>query len=76
MKLGPQPPEKIIKALNKAGFESIRRKGSHVFMRHPDGRTTVVPFHKGEELGSGILRKIAKDAKLTDEEFKKLLDEA
>ena len=75
MKFGPLPPEKVIKALSKIGFEAVRRKGSHVFMQHLDGRTTVVPFHKGRELGRGILRKIIEDAKLTEEEFQKFLDE-
>jgi predicted RNA binding protein YcfA (HicA-like mRNA interferase family) len=35
---------KFIKALRKAGFEIIRVKGSHHFLRHSDGRATVVPF--------------------------------
>ncbi|WP_245860301.1 type II toxin-antitoxin system HicA family toxin [Methanosarcina spelaei] len=27
------------------GFEQIRQKGSHLFLRHPDGRTTIIPVH-------------------------------
>lgn len=54
-KISPMPPEKVIKVLEKVGFSVIRQKGSHVFLRHPDGRTTVVPFHKGEDLGIGLL---------------------
>jgi predicted RNA binding protein YcfA (HicA-like mRNA interferase family) len=30
--------QKLIKALQKAGFEVIRIRGSHHFLRHPDGR--------------------------------------
>ncbi|MBU2026717.1 MAG: type II toxin-antitoxin system HicA family toxin, partial [Proteobacteria bacterium] len=30
----------LIKALRKLGFEVIRTKGSHHFLRHPDGRST------------------------------------
>ncbi|MEI8174123.1 MAG: type II toxin-antitoxin system HicA family toxin, partial [Deltaproteobacteria bacterium] len=41
---GPQ----LIKALRRLGFELIRVKGSHHFLRHPDGRCTVVPVHRGE----------------------------
>jgi predicted RNA binding protein YcfA (HicA-like mRNA interferase family) len=37
----------IEKVLVKLGFEPVRQKGSHVFYRHPDGRTTTVPFHAG-----------------------------
>jgi len=31
----------------RAGFLNIRIKGSHHFLRHPDGRATVVPIHAG-----------------------------
>jgi predicted RNA binding protein YcfA (HicA-like mRNA interferase family) len=33
----------IIKILQKIGFQKLRQEGSHVFLQHPDGRTTVVP---------------------------------
>jgi len=68
-KISPLPPEKVIKALEKAGFKAIRQKGSHVFLRHQDGRTTVVPYHKGEDIGIGLLRKIMRDACMSREEF-------
>ncbi len=60
-------------ALQKADFEIVRQRGSHVYMRHADGRATVVPVHKGEDLGSGILSKILRDAELNRQEFLKLL---
>lgn len=75
MKLKPVASEKLIKVLEKIGFARARQKGSHVFLKHPDGRATVVPVHKGEEIGRGLLRKIIKDAKLSREEFLKLLEE-
>jgi predicted RNA binding protein YcfA (HicA-like mRNA interferase family) len=31
--------------LIRLGFKSVRQKGSHLFYRHPDGRTTTVPNH-------------------------------
>ena len=43
------------------GFEIVRRRGSHIFFRHPDGRTTIVPYHKGEDIPRGLLRKILHD---------------
>jgi predicted RNA binding protein YcfA (HicA-like mRNA interferase family) len=58
--------------LKKAGFEIIRQKGSHVFLRHSDGRVTVVPVHKGETIGVGLLLKILRDVDITKEEFYKL----
>lgn len=39
---------KMEKLLFKLGFERVRQKGSHVFYRHPDGRTTSVPHHQEE----------------------------
>jgi hypothetical protein len=32
--------KEVIDALNKAGFQVIRTKGSHHFLQHPDGRIT------------------------------------
>jgi len=58
---GPQ----LIKALRRLGFEIIRVKGSHHFLRHPDGRCTVVPAHRGEMIGRGLLAQILRDCKLT-----------
>ena len=68
-RLRPVDAQTIVKALAKIGFQPIRQHGSHLVMKHPDGRTTVVPVHKGEELGRGILRKIAKDAGISREEL-------
>ena len=60
----------LFKVLNKLGFEKIRQEGSHVFFRHSDGRTTVVPNHPGEKLDRGLLNKIIKkDLGITREEF-------
>jgi len=48
MSLKPQPPRKVIKALSKLGFKIVRKHGSHVVLKHPNGRLTVVPVHLGE----------------------------
>ena len=45
----------IKKVLVKLGFEPVRQKGSHVFYRHPDGRTTTVPFHAGRDIARPLL---------------------
>ncbi len=63
----------VIKALEKAGFEVFRQKGSHVYLKHPDGRATVVPVHKGESIGKGLLMGIIKDTELGRDEFIRLL---
>lgn len=63
---------KVIKILQKMGFEKIRQEGSHVFLKHPDGRTTVIPNHPGEDVDRGLLNKILKkDLNIEREEFMK-----
>jgi predicted RNA binding protein YcfA (HicA-like mRNA interferase family) len=74
MRLKPLPSRKVIKALESLGFKKIRQKGSHIFFKHMDGRATVVPIHKGEDIGRGLLRNIIKDTRLTKEDFLKLIE--
>ena len=69
MSLKPQSPQKVIKALSKLGFKIVRKRGSHVVLKHSDGRLTVVPMHPGEDIGTGLLNKIIKDTGLSKEEF-------
>ena len=61
----------IIKALSKMGFRPLRQRGSHVFMQHPDGRTTLVPIH--QQVGRGLLKRILNEIDVTTEEFVKHL---
>jgi predicted RNA binding protein YcfA (HicA-like mRNA interferase family) len=63
----------VVTALRKAGFEVARIKGSHHFLRHPDGRGTVVPVHGDETIGPGLLTAILRDAELDREDFIALL---
>ena len=72
MKLPLLSADELAKILKKIGFELIRQKGSHMFFKHSDGRTTVVPRHPGEEIDRGLLNKIIKkDLKMSREEFMK-----
>ena len=72
-KLPVLKPTELVRLLERLGFERIRQKGSHLYLRHPDGRATVVPIHKGEDLPPGLLRSIVQDIKLSREEFVRLL---
>lgn len=63
--------KQIIKALAKIGFLPVRQKGSHVFLRHVDGRRTVVPLH--EEVNKSTVMDIIEQTKLTKGEFLELL---
>jgi len=65
--------KELLPVLKKAGFEVLRIKGSHHFLRHQDGRSTVVPVHSGETIGPGLLAKILRDCDLSREQFQKLL---
>jgi len=76
MRLKPLPSRKVIKALKSLGFKKTRQKGSHVFFKHMDGRATVVPIHKGEDIGRGLLRNIIKDTGLTKEDFLRLIEKS
>jgi len=73
LSLRPQPARKVLKALSALGFEIVRTRGSHVVLKHPDSRITVVPVHARESISVGLLLKIMKDAKIEREEFVKLL---
>jgi predicted RNA binding protein YcfA (HicA-like mRNA interferase family) len=74
LKLRPVEAEIVIKALAKIGFQPVRQRGSHIIMKHPDGRGTVIPVHPGEELGRGMLMEIISDVGLTKKEFLELLE--
>ena len=65
--------KKLLSVLKKAGFEILRVKGSHHFLHHPDGRSTVVPVHASESLGPGLFAKILRDCDLTREQLQKFL---
>lgn len=65
--------KEVIRALNKDGFKVVRVKGSHHFLQHFDGRCTVVPVHRGETIGVGLMNKILNDAELSTQDFIELL---
>ena len=71
-KLAPITATKLLKILRQLGFVEIRQRGSHVILKHKDGRETVVPVHQGEDLGRGLLRKILRDINLSPDEFSKI----
>jgi len=62
------------KLLLSVGFQVIRQKGSHVFYRHPDGRTTTLPNHHGRNLARPLIREIIREIEITPEEFKEFLN--
>ncbi|HAS82507.1 MAG TPA: hypothetical protein DCS43_07510 [Verrucomicrobia bacterium] len=59
----------LIKALRRLGFEVIRIKGSHHFLQYPDGRCTVVPVHRGETIGRGLLAQSLRDCDISRDDL-------
>jgi predicted RNA binding protein YcfA (HicA-like mRNA interferase family) len=71
-KLVPISGKDFCKILKKLGFEKIYGKGSHVRFKHIDGRRTVVPIHGNEDLGTGLLKEILNQIKISREEYEEL----
>lgn len=62
----------LIQALERVGWESVRQRGSHVRLKHPDRSIPlVIPLHK--ELKRGTLSGILRDAGIDREELAELL---
>ena len=60
-----------VRKLQRAGWTAVRKKGSHVMMtKEGDQWTLSIPQH--DELGSGLLGKLVRQAGLTDQEFNDL----
>lgn len=57
------------------GFVAVRQKGSHVFYRHADGRTTTVPNHAGRDIARPLLREILREIELHPADFQKHLND-
>jgi predicted RNA binding protein YcfA (HicA-like mRNA interferase family) len=64
------------KVLADLGFRQVRQRGSHVFYRHSDGRTTTVPNHPGCDLARPLVREILREIELTPEQFQEALRRA
>jgi len=62
-------PQDVVSILLKLGFVEVRQRGSHKQFRHPDGRCTTIPFHKGRDISPILLRQVAKDVGLDLKEF-------
>ena len=61
------------KLLRDLGFQAIRQKGSHVFYRHRNGRTTTVPNHPGRDLARPLLREILREIELSIDDLNEML---
>lgn len=57
----------VLSTLKRMGFTEVHRKGSHVKMKHPDGRVIVFPYQN--EVDRYTLKGALRDAEVNIEEF-------
>lgn len=62
-------PREVAALLERLGFRDVRQRGSHKRFRHADGRVTTVPFHGNRDVAPSLLRKIARDIRLSVDEL-------
>jgi predicted RNA binding protein YcfA (HicA-like mRNA interferase family) len=67
----PYKAREVLARLQRAGFVVKRQSGSHVVLRHADGRQTYVAMHPGD-VPSGTFRAILRQAELSEEAFRNL----
>lgn len=67
----PFKARELLGKLQRAGFVVKRQSGSHVVLRHPDGRQTYVAMHPGD-IPAGTMRAIAKQSGLSEGELRRL----
>jgi predicted RNA binding protein YcfA (HicA-like mRNA interferase family) len=70
-KLPGLKPRQVVSALEKAGFYTVRQRGSHLQLKKGNLLVTV-PMHSGD-LKPGTLRSIIRQARMSVDEFMKLL---
>lgn len=59
----------LLKILKRLGFYEYHQVGSHIQLKHLDGRRTTIPYHPSREIRRGTLRAIIDDLDMTVEEF-------
>ncbi len=67
----PYKAREVLGKLQRAGFVVRRQSGSHVILKHGDGRLTYVAMHPGD-VPTGTFRAILKQAGPTEEQFRDL----
>jgi len=71
-KLPQVRPDRVRRALLRAGFVEVRQTGSHVFLRR--GAVALnIPAHEGRDVKTGTLAAILKAAGMTADELRGLL---
>jgi len=61
----------LLKIFRSIGFEIVSQRGSHVFLRHPDGRRLTIPVY--DVIPVNLLNWILAEAKISRNELFRLL---
>lgn len=61
--------KRLLATLKKLGFYKHHQAGSHIQLKHPDGRRTTIPYHPTKEIRRGTLKAIIDDLEMSGEEF-------
>ncbi|MEK7518084.1 MAG: type II toxin-antitoxin system HicA family toxin [Patescibacteria group bacterium] len=64
---------RLLQVLKRHGFYKHHQVGSHIQLKHADGRRTTIPYHPSQEIRRGTLKAIIDDLEMTTEEFIKAL---
>jgi predicted RNA binding protein YcfA (HicA-like mRNA interferase family) len=67
--------KEMLALLQRQGFEVSRVHGSHYLLRHTDGRRTAVPVHSGIDIGLVLLLRILKQAEISPDEYRALVNQ-
>jgi predicted RNA binding protein YcfA (HicA-like mRNA interferase family) len=73
--LRPLKPRQVLRALESAGFYIHHQKGSHARLFHQTRRDlrVTVPIHHAEDIQPSLLKRILRQAELTEADFLDLL---
>ena len=69
-KLVPLKPHEVVRKLRRLGFEGPYPGGKHRRMvNFKTGRIVPVPFHKGADVGVGLIREIITELGISHDEW-------
>jgi len=64
-RITPTNPLKLLKLLEKTGFQASEAKGLHAILMNKNRNRIVVPAHAGKQIKPGLVRAIIREAGIT-----------
>jgi predicted RNA binding protein YcfA (HicA-like mRNA interferase family) len=68
-KLPVLTPKKLIRVLKKMGFYEHHQVGSHLQLKHSDGRRTTISVHQGADIPRKTLKAILDQIEVSVQEL-------